>query len=57
MRTTDFARSRRVARSGIKPTNQYSSETVKYVLTANTSQSSGLLKFGHIDIWFGIGSA
>ena len=32
------ARSRSVARSGIKPRNQKSSETVKYVDTANTSQ-------------------
>ena len=39
----------------MRPTNQNSSETVKYVLTANTSQTSGLLKFGQMDIWFGIG--
>src|SRR5690606_21126054 len=51
------ARSRIVARSGIRPTYQNSSETVKYVETANTSHSSGLRKFGHICIWLGIGSA
>jgi hypothetical protein len=49
-------RSRSVARSGIRPTYQKSSDTVKYVLTANTSQRSGDLKFGHTFIAFGIGS-
>ncbi len=33
------------------------SETVKYVLTATTSQSSGLRKFGHTSIWFGYGAS
>jgi hypothetical protein len=55
LRSTFFARSRKVAKSGRRPTYQNNSETVKYVLTANTSHKSGLLKFGHIDIWFGIG--
>ena len=36
--------------------NQNSSETVKYVLTAKTSQMSGLLKFGQMLIWFGSGN-
>ena len=35
---------------------QNNSDTVKYVLTANTSHSSGLLKFGHMAIWFGSGN-
>src|SRR5579864_4116364 len=41
-----LARSRKVPRSGIKPVNQNSSETVAYVETANTSHTSGLRKFG-----------
>ncbi len=36
--------------------NQNSAETVKYVLTANTSHSRGLLKFGQIALEFGIGN-
>ena len=36
---------------------QNSSDTVKYVLTANTSQSSGLRKFGQMPIWFGSGNS
>ena len=52
-----FARSRSVARSGTRPMYQNSSETVKYVETANTSQISGLRKFGHMLIWFGIGNS
>ena len=39
------------------PTYQNSSETVAYVLTANTSHSSGLRKFGQTDIWFGYGAS
>src|SRR4030095_863169 len=50
-----FARSRIVARSGIRPTYQNRTETVPYTLTAKTSQSRGLLKLGHTLIWFGIG--
>ncbi len=41
----------------MRPTYQKSSETVKYVETAKTSQSSGLRKFGHMPIWLGIGRA
>src|SRR6266851_3237158 len=43
------ARSRSVARSGIRPTNQKSSETVPYVETAKTSQMRGMRKhvIGH----------
>ena len=48
-----FARSRSVARSGISPTYQNSSETVKYVETANTSQISGLLNCGQTDMLLG----
>ena len=50
------ARSRSRARSGMRPTNQKSSETVKYVLTANTSHTSGLLKFGQMAIELGSGN-
>ena len=35
------------------PKYQNNSETVKYVPTANMSQSSGLAKFGQAPIWFG----
>src|SRR3954466_1049464 len=45
-----------VARSGIKPMYQNSSETVKYVDTANTSQSSGERNCGQIELALGIGS-
>ena len=51
------AESRRVARSGIRPVNQNSSETVKYVETANTSQMSGLRNCGHSCIVFGYGNS
>ena len=37
--------------------NQKSSETVQYVETANTSQMSGLRKFGHSVIAFGYGNS
>ena len=40
----------------MRPTYQNRTETVKYVLTAKTSQRSGLLKLGHMPIWFGIGN-
>src|SRR5215210_2011716 len=45
-----------VARSGIKPTYQNRAETVPYTLTAKTSQRRGLLKLGHMPIWFGMGN-
>jgi len=51
-----FARSRMVARSGTMPMYQNSSETVKYVFTANTSHRSGLRNWGHMSIWLGIGA-
>src|SRR5687767_4653474 len=51
------ARSRRVARSGIMPMYQNSSDTLAYVLTANTSHSSGLRNCGHMSIWFGSGNS
>src|SRR3954453_14131017 len=52
MRKTNFlipltARSRSVARSGIMPRYQNTSEMVKYVLIANTSHTSGERKFTH----------
>ena len=50
------ARSRSVARSGIRPTYQKSAETVAYVETAKTSHSSGERKFGHMPIWLGSGA-
>src|SRR5436190_6545074 len=41
------ARSRRVARSGIIPRYQKTSEMVRYVLMAKTSHTSGERKFTH----------
>jgi hypothetical protein len=49
------ARSRSVAKSGISPTNQNSSETVPYVETAKTSQINGLRNCGQIPIVLGYG--
>src|SRR6266851_3926910 len=49
-------RSRRVARSGMRPVYQKRRDTVKYVPTAKRSQMSGLLKLGHKDIWLGTGN-
>ena len=40
----------------MRPVYQKRSDTVKYVLTANTSQSSGYFKFGQSVIWLGIGN-
>src|SRR5690606_1806832 len=40
-----IARSRIVAKSGIRPMYQKTSDTVKYVEIANTSHNSGELKF------------
>src|SRR3954471_19137603 len=54
--TRDDERSRSVARSGISPTNQNSSDTVAYVETAKTSQISGLRNCGQTPIEFGYGS-
>src|SRR5436190_13304324 len=52
-----FARSRRVARSGTRPTYQNISDTVPYVDTANTSQISGLRNCGQMFIVFGYGTS
>src|SRR5205823_13048833 len=52
----DGDRSRSVARSGMSPTYQNNSDTVAYVDTANTSQTSGLLNCGHTPIVFGYGT-
>src|SRR5512141_200351 len=52
-----FERSRSVARSGISPTYQKSSDTVAYVDTANTSHISGLRNCGHSVIVFGYGKS
>src|SRR5437764_8788458 len=51
------ARSRRVARSGTRPTNQNSADTVAYVETANTSHTNGLRKFGSMPIVLGYGKS
>src|ERR1700683_4398812 len=51
------ALSRYVARSGTRPVYQKMSETDPYVPTANTSQMSGLRKFGHSVITFGYGKS
>ncbi len=50
-------RSRNVARSGMRPTYQNNSDTVKYVETANTSHTSGLRHCGHSPMVFGYGSS
>src|SRR5579883_1358929 len=47
--------SRRVAKSGTSPRYQNTSETVKYVVTANTSQARGLRNCGHMAKFIGIG--
>src|SRR5215813_8303996 len=51
-----LARSRSVAKSGIRPTNQNIAETVAYVETANTSHINGLRNCGQIPIVFGYGN-
>src|SRR6516225_1827686 len=55
--TRECDRSRRVARSGIRPTNQNINDTVAYVETAKTSQMSGLRNCGHTPIVLGYGSS
>src|SRR6185503_2006644 len=50
-----FDESRREARSGTRPRNQNSSEIVKYVETAKTSQVSGLLNCGQMPLTLGYG--
>src|SRR5579864_5728595 len=52
-----LARSRSVPRSGISPTNQNTADTVAYVETAKTSQTSGLRKFGWTVVEFGYGNS
>ena len=52
-----LARSRNVARSGMSPVYQNSADTVPYVLTANTSQMSGLRNCGQMLMLFGYGSS
>src|SRR6266498_10144 len=49
--------SRKLARSGMRPTNQNTSEIVPYVDTANTSHTSGLRKFGQYDMVLGYGNS
>src|SRR3954468_9862104 len=49
--------SRMVARSGTSPTYQNSAETVAYVETAKTSQTSGLRNCGHVPIELGYGNS
>jgi len=49
-------RSRSVARSGRRPTNQNISETVPYVETAKTSQMIGLRNCGQIPMVLGYGN-
>ncbi len=50
-----IARSRAAARSGTDPRKKNTADTVKYVVTANTSHTSGDLKFGHRKREFGYG--
>src|SRR5690349_10066957 len=49
------ARSRSTAMSGTRPTYRNVAETVRYVEIANTSHTSGLLKFGQMSRQFGYG--
>src|SRR5262245_4047606 len=51
-----FARSRSVAKSGIKPTYQKINEIVKYVEMAKKSHSNAERKFGQMWLAFGSGS-
>src|SRR5688500_4617941 len=53
----DTARSRIVAKSGIRPTYQNTTDTVAYVDTAKTSQISGLRNCGHNPIVLGYGNS
>src|SRR5262249_2346800 len=58
MRAERFSeRSRRVAKSGIRPINQNSNEIVKYVDTANTPQTRGLRNCGQDCMAFGYGTS
>jgi len=43
--------------SGIRPMKKNTELTVRYVVTANTSHSSGLRKLGHRCRWLGSGSS
>src|SRR3990172_9896917 len=56
-RRQPVARSRSVARSGMSPVYQKTSEMVKYVLTAKTSQMSGERKFTHRNRQLGYGTS
>jgi len=49
--------SRTAAVSGIRPYTRKVLDTVKYVVIAKTSQSSGDLKLGQRNRWFGYGSS
>ena len=55
--TTVENTSRSVARSGMRPMYQNNADTDAYVVTANTSQISGLRKLGHMPIVLGMGSS
>src|SRR3954468_13209234 len=55
LRTGFVARSRSTAMSGTRPTYRNVADTVRYVEMANTSQTSGLLKFGQMSRQFGYG--
>ena len=52
-----LARSRAAAASGMMPTRKNTLDTVRYVLTANTSHSSGERKLGHRLRWLGYGNS
>src|SRR6185503_20696129 len=57
LRTGFVSRSRRTAMSGMSPTYRNVLETVRYVEIANTSHTSGLLKFGQMSRQFGYGTS
>ena len=51
------AKSETAATSGMSPTRKKMLETVRYVLTANTSHSSGERMLVHSCRWFGYGNS
>ena len=55
LRVGFVSRSRRIARSGIRPTYRNVLEIVRYVRMANTSHTRGLLGFGQMSRQLGYG--
>jgi hypothetical protein len=57
LRTGSVDASRAAAMSGMRPMKKKTELTVRYVVTANTSHSSGLRKLGQMWRWLGSGSS